>query len=108
MKTPSIYLFVTALLCAVSLNGGRLVEAARPNVIMIMTDDQGYGDLGCTGNPIIKTPNIDALAWRTVRQDLCAIAHLWSQPDGFLHRTLRAQSRINSEQLAIVRGEDDR
>jgi len=32
-----------------------------------MTDDQGYGDLGCTGNPIIKTPHIDAFAKESVR-----------------------------------------
>jgi arylsulfatase/arylsulfatase A len=34
----------------------------RPNVILIMTDDQGYGDLGVHGNPIIRTPHIDKLA----------------------------------------------
>tara|TARA_R110000850_G_scaffold159723_5_gene284052 strand:+ start:3207 stop:4991 length:1785 start_codon:yes stop_codon:yes gene_type:complete len=34
---------------------------APPNVIVILTDDQGYGDLGCTGNEILQTPNIDAL-----------------------------------------------
>lgn len=38
-----------------------------PNVIIILTDDQGYGDLACHGNPIIKTPNIDRLYEQSVR-----------------------------------------
>ena len=39
----------------------------RPNVILIMTDDQGYGDLACHGNPYIKTPNLDRLHGQSVR-----------------------------------------
>ena len=34
----------------------------KPNIIIIITDDQGYGDLGFNGNPYIRTPNIDAFA----------------------------------------------
>ena len=39
----------------------------RPNVLLIMTDDQGYGDLGFHGNPRIRTPNLDRLARQSVR-----------------------------------------
>ena len=37
-------------------------KPTRPNVILIITDDQGYGDFGHTGNPILQTPNLNALA----------------------------------------------
>ena len=44
----------------------RTLDASeRPNVILIMSDDQGYGDFGATGNTAIKTPNIDAMASRS-------------------------------------------
>ena len=39
----------------------------KPNVILVMTDDQGYGDLACTGNPWIQTPHIDAFYAEAVR-----------------------------------------
>ncbi|MEO1451804.1 MAG: arylsulfatase, partial [Bacteroidota bacterium] len=44
------------------------LKAQRPpNVILIMTDDQGIGDLGCHGNPWLKTPNLDSLYDQSVR-----------------------------------------
>ena len=41
--------------------------AKQPNVIIIMADDLGYGDLGAYGHPIVKTPNIDRLAQEGMR-----------------------------------------
>ena len=52
------------LLAAAALN---VTLAAKPNVVLVMTDDQGYGDLGCHGNPVLKTPNIDKLYGESVR-----------------------------------------
>ena len=42
-------------------------QSRRPNVIFILTDDQGYGDLACHGNPVIQTPNLDRLHGQSVR-----------------------------------------
>jgi len=46
-------------------------ETALPNIIVFLADDLGYGDLGCYGNPIIRTPNIDKLADEGVRMTDC-------------------------------------
>lgn len=40
---------------------------SQPNIIYVLTDDQGYGDLGCHGNSIIQTPNIDAFYGESAR-----------------------------------------
>lgn len=55
-------LLLTALATISSINAQK-----HPNVILIVTDDQGYGDLGITGNPHVKTPNIDKFARESVR-----------------------------------------
>lgn len=42
-------------------------QPSKPNIILVMTDDQGYGDLGCHGNPVLKTPAIDGFYKEAVR-----------------------------------------
>lgn len=56
------------LLCLVLIIFALPVFAAdRPNVIFIITDDQGYGDVGAHGNTILKTPNLDVLHGESIR-----------------------------------------
>ena len=40
---------------------------AKPNVVLVLTDDQGYGELSCHGNPFLKTPNLDRLHDGSIR-----------------------------------------
>ena len=61
---------ITGLSLLVPVLGGMPGVASaqnRPNVILIMTDDQGYGDLGSQGNPFIQTPHLDRLYTESVR-----------------------------------------
>ncbi len=71
IKSGSLVFFISlgiaTLLCLASCSQKSGKETGRkPNVILIITDDQGYGDLGCKGNPYISTPNLDALARESV------------------------------------------
>ncbi len=53
-----------------ALFGGLTAAATeRPNILLIMTDDQGYGDLACHGNELLDTPTLDRLASESVRFD---------------------------------------
>lgn len=62
-------LFLTSLYgCTSNVHEEPLdTHLTKPNVILIMTDDQGYGDLSFHGNPILKTPHLDNLAQESVR-----------------------------------------
>ncbi|MBN2473210.1 MAG: arylsulfatase [Pirellulales bacterium] len=56
------WLLLAAAAASVIVLAGTAVAAERPNVIYIMADDLGYGDLGCYGQKQIRTPNLDKLA----------------------------------------------
>ena len=65
-----LLLVLGAALCGSPARALAQQPAARgkqPNVILVMTDDQGYGDLGCHGNKIVKTPALDRFYGQSIR-----------------------------------------
>jgi arylsulfatase A-like enzyme len=56
------FVFLVVLVCASCSESKSKKEIQKPNIILIMTDDQGWGDVGFNGNTDIRTPNIDLLA----------------------------------------------
>lgn len=63
-----LYLFL--LLVNLNLTQGRSEQKSElPNIILCMADDQGWGDMGYMGHPVIRTPNFDALANEALRFD---------------------------------------
>ncbi len=73
MKRPllaaslSLATSLTALHAADAQTAPSATSAPRPNVIFLLTDDQGYGEMSCHGNPVLKTPNLDQLSRDGVR-----------------------------------------
>jgi|GEM_PF-606441 len=71
MKIAKIIATVVAVLSPlmVTLHAAQSATAARPNIILMMADDMGWGDPGFNGNTVIKTPHLDAMAKAGLRFD---------------------------------------
>ena len=59
------------LFLALSLYGGMVSAKDRPNILVLLADDLGYGDIGCYGHPTIQTPHLDKLATEGLRLTDC-------------------------------------
>src|SRR5213595_446560 len=64
---PIRLLFQISLFFAVGWAVPTHAAAKLPNIVIILADDLGYGDLGCYGHPTIRTPNLDRMAQEGMR-----------------------------------------
>ena len=62
VKCPLLSLPTILVAFIIGTSPANGADPSRPNVVILFTDDMGYGDLACYGHPSIKTPNIDRLA----------------------------------------------
>ena len=61
--------FITLLTFVFLIQVGFASAADRPNIVLVMADDQGWGDMAYNGHPVLKTPNFDAAAAEGLRFD---------------------------------------
>lgn len=62
-----ISFLLSGLLAILMPVSGDELAGARPNILVVMTDDQGYGDLSCHGHPFLETPHLDKLYSQSTR-----------------------------------------
>lgn len=110
MKAPRL----PAILAFVFLSGILATAAERPNIVFVITDDQGYGDLGHTGNPVIKTPHLDALSAESSNltdyhvAPTCSPSRAalltghWTDRTGVWH-TVNGRSMLRENEITIAR-----
>lgn len=92
---------------------GQAIAERKPNVIVILTDDQGWGDLSCHGNLNISTPNLDKLASLGTRFDRFYVCPVCAptraefltgryHPRGGVQGVTRGEERLNTDERTIA------
>src|ERR1700733_11615605 len=97
MRTKILGVLFVALGCALSIPLVRGAEARKPNVLVIVADDLGYGELSCQGNPQVPTPNIDSIARNGIRFTSGYVSGPYCSPTRAGLLTGRYQQRFGHE-----------
>jgi len=102
------FILITIFLFAAVGATTAAAQSARPNIVWIMADDLGYGDLGCYGQQVIRTPHIDQLAAEGLRFTQCYAGSTVCAPSRCALMTGRhtGHARVRSNSLIPLRPED--
>src|SRR5262249_33470015 len=101
MVAPSLRWFVAGFALALfgfpAFRPAAAAAPRRPNILLIVADDLGYGDLTCQGNPQIPTPNIDSIARNGTRFTSGYVSGPYCSPTRAGLMTGRYQQRYGHE-----------
>lgn len=86
---------MTRILLLVSVIACSLVAADKPNIILVMADDQGWGDMGYYGHPYVQTPHFDEMSRNSLRFDRFYAAAPVCSPTRAAVLTGRNPNRVN-------------
>lgn len=92
-----LWLVVTAAIVLQSSANAVQAEATKPNILLILVDDLGYGELGCQGNREIPTPHIDSIAKNGIRFTSGYVTASYCSPSRAGLLTGRYQTRFGYE-----------
>ncbi len=93
--------FLISFLLSIAFELVAQPQASEPNVIIILTDDQGYGDYSVHGNPVLKTPNMDKLHSESVRLTDFHVAPMCTPTRGQL---LTGMDAMRNGAVAVCQG----
>lgn len=108
---PTFHFLLLAALLALPLTGR---AASKPNIILILADDLGYGDLGCYGQKIIRTPSLDRMAAEGMKftqfyagSTVCAPSRSVLMTGQHLgHTRVRGNAGVGNDRAQMLRDED--
>jgi arylsulfatase A-like enzyme len=86
-------------LLLLSLCASTCLASTRPNIVLVMTDDQGWGETGYNGHPVLKTPNLDAMAANGLSFD-----HFYAAPNCSPARASVLTGRSNDRTTVLNHG----
>lgn len=89
MRTATLF-----LLCAVFATEAATGESAKPNIVLVLADDLGYGDLACYGSKEVQTPHLDHFAAEGLRFTSCYAGHGNCSPSRTALMTGRTPTRV--------------
>lgn len=105
LRTLFLHGLILASACAATVGAADKTPARRPNIVVIIADDLGYGDLGCYGASAIPTPNIDQLCRAGLKLTRCYATASTCTPTRYSMLTGEYAFRERVRKTSILNGD---